>query len=67
MMCEKPVKVGKDQSIPKISTVGPRPPAGNQPKLTANVSININPTQNEGTEKPNTDAPIINFANHFKT
>ena len=42
MMCDKPVKVGKDQSIPKISTVGPRPPAGNQPKLTANVSISIN-------------------------
>ena len=60
-MCLSPLAVKKLQSTPNNGMVSPRPPAGNMPRLTANVKININPIQNVGTENPRTEIAMIIF------
>ncbi len=57
-----PSAVRKDQPIPSTSTVGPRLPAGSQPRFTAKARMRISPTQKVGTEKPRTESAMISRA-----
>ena len=58
-MCLSPLPVKKLHSMPNNIIVSPRPPAGSSPRLTANTKIKIRPIQNDGTEKPSTDTPMM--------
>src|SRR5690606_42102472 len=60
--CRKPSQLKILNSIGPKSMVGPRPPAGIQPNMTAKTMISIRPTQQLGNEKPNTEPAITDLA-----
>jgi len=57
--CLRPSSVRKLIGMPSTSTVWPRPLEGSQPSCTENSMISIRPTQNEGSEKPRIENPMI--------
>ena len=55
----RPSRVKKDQRVPRISTVSPRPVEGSQPSWTAKTMMSISPTQKVGSEKPRIDPAMM--------
>ena len=58
-MWRSPSQVRKDHGTPNSIAVCPRPVLGSQPSCTANTMMNINPTQNVGSENPRMEPAMM--------
>ena len=56
---DSPFRVNKELFIPIKVPISPLPVDGSHPSWTANIIINIIPTQNVGIEKPKIEPAII--------